>query len=249
MTRVAPTETSDTEKEKELRVLVREEVQKGIGRGLWRAKLKSCFGCLLLWLIMLLVGTSLALYLVSETGLIRVPFFSRFYAEPRPVRIVTPSNTPVEQAFTRELQGAQAQARRSGTASIVITLREEDLTRSLQDFAETNRELFLPDAQLAVLEGSLELFVPIKVRGRRSIIRVRVLPELVAGELGFRVQKAQIGELAIWHRLLDAAVENAFGPQLAEINRLAHETMSLESIVLRPGTIEITGSVAPAAGR
>ncbi len=244
---MARVEENDTEKKKdgELRAMIQSEVRKGVRRGLFMAKLRGCIGCLFIFILFTFGTVGSVLYGVAKTGLVRVPLLSRSYREPSPTRIVMPAATTLTDSLERELR---AQMRR-GSGPFTLTVKEEELTRAVRDLTSGATELPLADAQIAALPGELELFARITWGSARSTLMVRIVPSLEQGALKVRVRRAELGQLPIWHRLVDAVVQGTLGSQLKEINRMLGAAAQLERVTVSPGRLEITGTLAPPSSR
>lgn len=224
-------------KDKEFRETIRKEVRGAVRQGLWRSKIRGCCGCALLALLVFLTLLGLLAYALAETGLVRVPLFSRFYHEPRPARSVEPAATTLpatlQTQFRRQLE----------SRTITFTISEEVLTRTIRDLAATQTSLTFSGAQVAVLPDGLHLFARFELRGSRGTMRVRLVPELRNNTPTFRIRKVELGELPLWHRPFDILARRALATKLEEALRGFSSFMTLTGMSIEPGAVKITGEL------
>lgn len=225
----------------EVNDIVRKEMS-GVGIWPWLGrKLKHCLGCLFGWLIMAAVILGIVGFVVAKTGLVEIPVVSRFYHEPQPMRFTVPASTPIVDTLELQLsQAARAVVGGTVPAEITITLSESDLTRGLQDLAGAGAVggLEFSNAQVAFSDGKAELFVRVKRSERTAPLRLRLVPALERKPIPLRVEKAYIGELPVWHRIIDALFNQALKTQLAGTPFAS--AITVKNLTIREGMLDVT---------
>lgn len=231
----------------EMQEVIKKEVKGAVSRGVWSQKMRGCCGCLLITLILTLAPIILLAYGVAITGLVDVPFLSRFYHEPAPVRVVLPTNDSLMSSFQKQIEsqlGAIVQAGQE-KARVSILLHEKELTAGLRDFVDSfsKDDFKIIDGQVAVLDEYVEIFVLFSLNDKRSTLRLRVLPELADGRPNIQVKKVWLGEFPVWHRLVNFALQNALETQLKPFFERFGGSVQIEQFSFHEGVVELVGEV------
>ncbi|MBI4280707.1 hypothetical protein HY628_00745 [Candidatus Uhrbacteria bacterium] len=211
----------------EVKTMVEERVRQALrGRrflGPWR----SCCGCLLLNLCLGIIFAALIALALAKTGLVRVPFFSRFYEPPRPSRWVTPQEPSLESVINSQL------ARQRKNEPLTIRLTEETLSAALRQALPPEKGR-LGHVQVALSDGVMEIFVELPRPEKSSALRLWIIPFVENGSVSFRVKRVEIGELRIWHRLVNAFLKPAASQSLEPL-----QNFSIGDISVQNGTLEL----------
>lgn len=245
MTRVEP--DNEKQKEQNLRDTIRKEIKGEMKKSAWRRRLRNCGGCLILFILIVggLLGTTA--YVAAKTGLVKVPFFSRFYHEPKPARIVIPDKKPFEDVFQKQV--TRELAAHTGKP-ITITVREEELTRAVRDLAPTEGDVILSDSQIMILDNQLEFWSRINFKGNNSVISLLLTPKLESGKLSLAIDRVQIGEYRVWHPLINLASKALLNDKIKSFNEMISQSAKIDSLELTAGTIKITGTmIVPVIGK
>ncbi|MBI2476760.1 hypothetical protein HYV72_01165 [Candidatus Uhrbacteria bacterium] len=156
--------------------------------------LGASLGCLGLIVLFVLSAS----WTVAKTGLVNIPLLSRRMEPPSPTRVVNTNGslTDIEDAIIKSLKASAL------SKELTVTLTEEMLTSffrlslhadELPDF------LVADDAQVAALQnGTLEIFLPIKLDAKKSAVVVTLEPQLNEdGSLGVHVVSLSLGTLRV----------------------------------------------------
>lgn len=158
---------------------------------------KNILTCAGIFILIFLAVIGFVAYLVSESGLIRVPVLSRFYKGPSPARIVH-TEPMTSDAFLELVSSRMTQAvRRTSRPPYRITLTERELSAVM---AENVNDLARQEGvraervQLVLLTDSMEISGKIMSPLGALDMLVILIPELHDGELAVTVRKAELGD-------------------------------------------------------
>jgi hypothetical protein len=194
--------------------------------------------------ILFAIGASLVLYLIAETGIVGIPFFSRFYAGPIPVRTVDAKTlTPqdFENLLARRLFEQSASKR---ALPYVVKLTEIELTGALRSVANTalsDEKWRLENIQLAVEPTDIEMLA----RVNRSFVRldflIRFKPRLTDSGVVFEPLYVQLGDYLLpphlSYQMLGVLFSRDFGAWVLKFGEMA-----MSDVHLSRGFLELTVS-------
>lgn len=192
----------------------------------------------------LLILIGLGMFAVSKTGLVNVPFFSRWYRTPQPSRLIISSTQTLESSVAAQIKKqTEAIARNpNGSKTFSLILPEEELTRTFHDFLATSfKDMTVEQAQVAIDPGVMEWYVRFRKDSQQPVITLRMQPVLEQDGIKLRVLKVELGTLPIWHRVVEALLDRALADTLAQINKNILAISELQSVTLRSGSIEAVG--------
>lgn len=213
-----------------------------------RLAIWGCSGCLLIIGVVILFGV----WLVSRTGLARIPVFSSGYEAPEPTRVVESNGAVADVASVLKDSLSISYAKKEAT----VVLSDEVMTGLIQSMDELGKAGDLPvdfgGAQIAALEsGALEVFMPLDLDailgrpddGQTSAITVALVPSIEEGELDFELDRIRVGRLTIplsmVEKRVDASLEEFLKGAFGDLS----ESVELKSIEVGDGEIVLTGSL------
>lgn len=209
-----------------------------------RPRIGGCCGCLLLNIVALLIMVGVVMFALAGTGLVTVPFFSRWYRTPQPMRVVVPGSQTLEGSVESQIKKQSDSIIRNsnGSKTFSVVLREEELTRSFRDFIATSfREVKVEHAQVAIDPEAMEWYVRFSRGEHHPVITLRLQPVLLEGKITFRVRHAELGTFPIWHRLVEAMLNRALTDALAQVNKNVFAVSEVQSVTLKQGSVEVVG--------
>ncbi|MBU2566350.1 hypothetical protein KKG46_02195 [Patescibacteria group bacterium] len=198
---------------------------------------KSAFTCSLLVIVFIIFTITITAYLLAKTGLVKVPYFSRFYEVPSPVRVVSAMPLSWERfqdGLTKKV-ASQGTATVNGEYSFLVT--EDELTGLLQttasqglrsDVYQINR------SQIAITPEELELFFNI-TWGRAGNLDFLIKAKPVirdGGVLEFESIDAQIGDLPLPSFIIMQLAGFIFSRDLGSWDVRVNESTGIKEILL-----------------
>ena len=220
-----------------------------------RKKKRGCFSC---GLIALLVGVFVLLWIgwvVAASGLVRIPVLSSVaFQEPKPVRVVEPSNVTPEAwlesrivtEFTRRIRSGDLHNRR-----VTLTVPEGVLTMLVRGSGELIDIQDIPFdfslAQVAVVDENLEVFLP--VEDTKTALRIEITPSIGEDGLDVRIDTVRVGSWRAPRWLVRAIVNQAMRLGADQIEDSIGSVIMIEDIVVAPEGLVITGELSPDAIR
>jgi hypothetical protein len=120
--------------------------------------------CTIVGIVFALLAFTGTAYLISELGLMRVPFFSRFYEGPKPLRLIQPKTLGWEDFQKSLTDRIYVQYEQEG-ATYGIQLTEQDLTDLLSTVIEgavRDKSWRVKISQIAVAPDRIELLMKIE---------------------------------------------------------------------------------------
>jgi len=139
-------------------------------------------------------------FAVAKTGIIDVPFFSRFYHGPEPVRVVTPE--PMTADAFRVLVSSRllAMAAEGKQAPYTVRVTENEMTGGLKaviDLALRDEIWKASDVQLAVTKDYLELTGKFRRNNIHVDMRVRFIPIIETNGVRFEPIDVRFGDYPV----------------------------------------------------
>lgn len=196
-----------------------------------------------MFLIALVVIIAAAAYVVARTGLVRVPYFSKFYQPIAPTRIV--DAVPISSAdFVKLVQERVLAASTTHDGAKNIQITETEITGLLRgaiaDRATSTNDMSVKRIQAVVGTSSIELSGSVQTKVGEIAAFAQILPSVTSSSnVSFIVQKAYLGELpvstALVERMRQSILTNggmSWGVKLG--------SMSLKDIHLQDGSLLLT---------
>jgi hypothetical protein len=163
-----------------------------------RNKLKS--GCLMFFVIFLIVFVFFAFVVVVKTGIVEVPVLSKvFYQKPHPTRTIKIIDLDNYQSEGKILASEDKSV-------IIIEATERDLTASLKsELAAAPNSYFGSDIQIAIFPEEIEFYSSLPAPSK-VVITLVIKPEISNENFDFKITKTKIGSLKIHPKLVDVVV-------------------------------------------
>ena len=198
---------------------------------------KSYLTCGLLMVFFLLFTGFVVLFLLAKTGLVKVPYLSKYYDPPSPTRIVTamPINwDDFEDGLTKKVM-AQGGVDESGNYSFLIS--EEELTgllRGSADMGLRSDDFNINDSQIAVTPQGLEMFFNITWGTAINLdFLIKAKPVITdKGLLEFESMQARVGDLPLPSFLMMQVVGMVFSRDLGSWDVRVNDTTGIKEILL-----------------
>lgn len=192
-------------------------------------------------ILVIVVGLAFAL---AKTGLVSVPFFSRWYVGPTPVRAIR-ADTIDATAFRVLVSGRLlSQIAAKKPPPYAITLSEKELTGALRgvvDQALRNEDWKTRNAQLAVTPDYLEFSGTFVRDVFRVDLRVRARPVVEDGGLRFEATDIRIGDYPIHPSIAERIVGMIFARDLGTWI-VSFGDISLKRATLGSGSIDLVAT-------
>jgi hypothetical protein len=180
------------------------------------------------------------LFILAESGLVRVPVFSSFYRPPEPTHVVTAD--PIDAAAFRALLANRISARAASGEKppFSVTLTEKELTGvlhgvirdALRDEAWTVERL-----QLALTAEMVELSGRLKRNSLTADLRVRFTPVVENGGLRLDPTDVRFGAIpihpAMARQLAGVLFSRDFGTWVISFNDMRLNTVTTETGLIR----------------
>ncbi len=188
-----------------------------------------CCGCLVATVVLSILFVLVLLMLFSSPGEIVA----------RASRSLGPQDT-IEQATT-QLTETQMRAVRGVRPTVQIRVSDADINAYLSEHRD---ELELPsaleDPKIAFGEGFIEGSVRTKIGFVPVRVRVKMVPEVVDGQLVLHIKKVKAGKLGVTGLVGDRLVS-----KISELvgQRLEQSGVELKDVQVTPGILTITGTL------
>lgn len=214
-------------RDKALRESIRKEVRDELKAGMRKRRRLGCLGGLLIFLVIIAVLAAGIAFLISQTGAIRLPVFSRLYRPPEPARIITP-----------EILDASIFLENAGPT---LKLTEEEATGLLsQGIGKFGGQGFRPrTAQIAFEDGYAELYLDLDLERLHARLLVSLEPVLVEdGILKIAAREVHLGAIPLHPAIVNILVDGLLNPRLSEVMVSLKSIGTIDSITVKPGLIE-----------
>lgn len=205
---------------------------------------KNVLSCWTYLIVLSVLAVALALYFIAETGIVSIPFFSRFYAGPIPVRLVE-AKPLTPQDFENLLARRLFEQSASGRAlPYVVKLTEIELTGALRSVISTalaDEKWKLENVQLAIEPTEMEMLARVSRSFVRLDLLIRFRPRITDGGVVFEPLYVQLGDYRLppnfSYQMLGVLFSRDLGAWILKFG----ET-SLSDVHLSRGFMEITVS-------
>lgn len=161
---------------------------------------KNTIGCFVSIAVAVLAGLSIIALLVAKSGIVKIPFFSRFYTGPIPTRLI--SAKPITANQFKVLLSSRVFS--AGIANkkppLIIKLNEKEITGALEtaiDAALRDEEWKQVFTQIAVRPTDFEMLSQFERGPFRFDVLLRFKPVIRGGGVSFDPVFAQIGDYVI----------------------------------------------------
>lgn len=235
-------------REKSEKEKFKEEVRGEVVKELKKRKRRKTLSCCLLGILFLLLILFLSFTAVAKTGLIEIPFFSKFfYKTPEPQRVVKVQQEGaenLEEIFENKIksQVEEKMVLNQETQKVEVELEfvEEELTAALLRGIATG-SLPLSRAQIAVLPKEVEIFG--KLSNPEVFLTINFQPKIQNGQIAVKITKFKLGNLSVPVFFLNFFIEKFLKDQMAQINEIVSKGGKLEEIRLEEGRVVIKGVI------
>lgn len=225
---------------------LRKELNKKLGRKRF-FKLGGCGSCLLIFFAVILIILGGAAWLLAQTGLVEVPFFSRFYHEPEPSRQVGFNGKGISfedklgEALAEQLLQNKKQLSESIPLEIILT--EGELTYLLRQLASGGEQIKFTDSQIAVEPSGAELYTGVHLADKNlsTVITIYFIPQVAHGKIDLELKKVKLGNLPLPAVLGNLLVDSLLNKQLN--NQTNFPWGEIIDINLRAGQIDISTEI------
>jgi len=194
-----------------------------------RKKMWGCFGCLALVLLTAAVAALFVLSLLAKTGLVEVPFMTRWLYHPSQAsREVTPlvgsnsANILIAAATKAKIDRAFGTIKISFSEAEMTTMAKEGLAVS-----GASLPLPLKSIQVAIDADGVEIFAVSPRKERDVTILAHIIPTVEDGQLKLAAQKLVIGALEIPSSvnkilapMLDRTISSALSSSISQLGQL-----------------------------
>lgn len=182
-----------------------------------------------------------AAYGTAETGIVNVPFFSRWYTGPEPTRAVTASPLSSEQ-FQSRVVGRLSDSIYTGVPPYGFTVTEAELTGALKSTVQDairDREWDTDLLQIAVFPSGLEFTAHLKNGDLRFDFQALFIPIVEDGGLRFEAAEIHLGDIPLHPqlgmRIAGAVFSRDFGTWVFRLGAI-----TFDKVVLKDGTVQAT---------
>ena len=218
-----------------------------------REKKRGCFSYVMFFLGVGVLFIGWFLWTVASTGLVRIPVFSRLaFREPTPTHIVEPSLVDPASWFSNVLVGEITRSSKLGSIgrNLSITIPEGVLTTfvrasDVSSLSAKEIPLDFSRVQVATVDGTLEVFLPIK--DSTTAVTVQVTPSFEEGELKIVVDALRVGSWGVPKFVLRGALDQALDVGVGDIQASLEKFMTIQKISVSDFGLVLTGVAASGA--
>lgn len=200
---------------------------------------RNALGCAGIVIVIFALVMSALLYGIALSGIVTIPFFSRFYHGPSITRrIQAPPLT--EAGFRTLLEQRFAKSFASTSGSPTVEMSEAELSGALQSVitnALHGQGWSIRTVQMAVRSTDLELYVQIDRGIFHADVVARFTPVIASDGLKFEPVFFQIGEYALPKSFVYPLLGYVFDRDLGAWN-LSFGEIRLRTVVLHEGELE-----------
>ncbi|NQV12176.1 hypothetical protein HQ524_02345 [Candidatus Uhrbacteria bacterium] len=175
---------------------------------------------------------------ISKTGLI-----GKSDTFPEPTRVVNVEAGTIDSVKT-DLVASALRSLKNGEAHVVVT--EEMLTSLMrQDLAAAGEQegLDLANAQIAILDGFLEVYVPLEKDGQKTALTMLVKPILENGDIHMEIEEARLGTLKAPGFITDIP-ENLINDGIKKQLDALDGSFELTTVLLTDGEMTLGGKIS-----
>lgn len=210
----------------------------------------GCFSFLIAFVVVGLVGLMGISFVVAATGLVRIPLMSSLaFRAIEPVRVVEASSEDLSLWFTGALRQESLRQARLGTLNrnVAFTIPEAILTGVVRSVGSTVDVSDVPidfsRVQVAVVEESLEVFLPLKET--ETAVLVRVEPQLVDETVSWDIQSVRVGRIRIPQSVVDRLLKNSVEIGTSDLVESLGGVMQVRGISVSEEGLKIEGELVP----
>ncbi|MFA6131787.1 MAG: hypothetical protein WC702_01800 [Patescibacteria group bacterium] len=208
------------------------------------------WGCLFLFLILLLAVVGLA-WIVAASGLINVPVLSSLaYKTPAPLHVVA-AGAPLETYISETFGAVLTERLQSGAGSLAdrsveLSLSENSITTSFRTLLKDNNLSFFSGnlAQVAIDERQgVEIFLPIAGQSNGNALRFIVIPAAKDGLVVAEDIKIKIGNLSIPSFLTNIILKPIINNGLSYLNQEIGRYALIDRLETTTGFLKVFGTL------
>lgn len=185
-------------------------------------------------------------FVATKAGLIRPPFFGRWYQGPHPTRVVDVPPIP-PRAFQKRLEDRLNAAVRSGRHPFVLTISEQELTggfKAVIDDALRDKRWKQLTSQIVVRPTDFEMFCRYARGPLRMDLFIRFAPEISGRGVVFHPTVVQFGDFHIPTTFAERALSVLFNRDLGRWD-FSLPGARLSTIKLRDRAVDLAFTPGP----
>ena len=215
--------------------------QKQVDRNIMSEKVhpllgKNTAGCAALTIILILIFIALLGYVLAKTGLLRVPFFWRYYNAPTPVRVINVQPISWE-AFQQMITERVRKMSATSNPPYTLVVSEGDLTSLMNGVVVQgirSSAYKVDQAQVAVTKNNIELFFRLIWAGVGNMDFLVHLKPVVAEDsvMHFEVLDAKVGDLPLPTPFVIQILEQIFSRDLGVWRILVGQEAGINDVFL-----------------
>lgn len=204
MTRVEPSAGARPVGRDDVTQIVRRELFLEI----FRRKIFSCLGYLVMLLLILGIPAYFVGSFVAKTGFVEIPFLTDWFYEP-----AAPTRTVASTGSSRDVVMLNVGARSKydpGSGLLNATIKEGELTAlavaALRDAPSDQLPFAISDLQVAIDPGVVEIFAVAPRGSRNATVRIRFAPQVVGQSLELELKELRLGSAQVPRSLAQSLV-------------------------------------------
>ncbi len=183
-------------------------------------------------------------FAVAKTGMVSVPFFSRWYVEPKPTRVVIGTPTTPD-LFLKTLESRMRVEAAKGVPPYELTVSEQELTGALQSAvngALRTQDWERADVQIALRPTDMEVLGSFQRGALTPQILARFVPRISNGGVQFEPASVQLGEYPLPSFLGNAVLSLIFSRDFGTWT-MSFGNVKLTDIHLSDGSVRLSADV------
>lgn len=208
-------------------------------------KFWNCSTCLLFFILVLFFLTAASAYLLAQSGLINVPYFTEhFYHEPQPSYLINTENITASEKdlsgmIERAVRAEALKQKKTENLKVTFELNEAQITALLRDQIKANQEFErkIEYLQVAIMQDYLELFV--KFKEPKLFATLKILPQIKNNNFNFKVIEFKIGNLKLPRFLGSLGLTYLLEKSLNQLLKSLADQLLLENIELAAKTARV----------
>lgn len=202
---------------------------------------KSILGCIgLIGIVFALCIVSIGVMIV-RTGIVTVPFFSRWYHAPQPAHVVRTQQLTSTELQSRIMKRVQSEIIKGRPGPYPVRVAEEEFSSVLVTMIQTaaqKQSWESKNVQVVTTKEGVEFFGNFQSGALHADVKIFFIPEVEQGILRLKIARMQIGEIVVPTHLAYRAIRFLFSVDL-ESWSMSLGTNVLREIRLRDGYIEL----------
>jgi len=201
---------------------------------------RNVLGCVLYALLVISAFAAIVMVAVAKSGIVAVPYLTRFYTGPKPTRVVEAGVEKPEE-FLEAVRSAFTESGATIQSPHSMVYTEAEITAAVRGAlveAERRGEADTSQTQVVIRKDALELTGKFLVKGIMINAQIDIVPTVENKALKLTIVKAKFGDFPVAPAIAKMALDTAIGRDSSTWNLLIadHE---LESVHLEEGTLEL----------